>query len=138
MTVYSDIIIVTNLLKRSADLADTDIRTAFGGIRHDMPITKTTIIVGPESFSMTPKAPDEQQYVGKDNDRIEIKIRIRIYAPKNEKGENLARVFEKVANTIRRGNVFATEITCGKLEFSTALAAVCLPCTTTLSFLRSL
>lgn len=138
MTVYNDILIVTNLLKRSADLAGMDIRTAFAGVRHDMPIEKTTVIVGPESFSMTPKLPDEQQYIGKDNDNVEIKIRIRIYAPKNEKGENLARVFEKVANIIRRGNVFATEITCGKLEFSTALAAVCLPCTVTLSFLRSL
>ncbi len=134
---YSDIIIITNTLKRSANLSDMDIKTAFYGERHDMPIRKLTVVVGPEECVMTPGSPDEHQYLNETNDRIRLKISVRIYAPKKEKGEVLAKAFERVGNVIRKEAGYATELSCANLEFSTPLAAVCLPCFVTLEFLRA-
>ncbi len=132
---YSDIINITNILKQSENLADMDIKTAYYGQRHDIPIRKLTVVVGPEECVMTPSLPDVHKYLNETNDSIRLKISIRIYAPKKEKGEVLMMAFDRVGNVIRKQASFATEISCGNLEFSTPLAAVCLPCFVTLEFL---
>ncbi len=134
---YNDIIIIKNMLKKSSELAGVDVKTAFYGVRHDMPLRRPAIIVGPKHFSIKPKTENDVQYLNLGNDWITLDISIRIYAPKKEKGETLAALFEKVCNIIRKNSGFATEITCDELEFSTALAAVCLPCCATIRFLRA-
>lgn len=133
---YNDILIIKNMLAGSSQLSGVDVKTAFYGVRHDMPLRRPAIIVGPKHFSIKPKVEEDVMYLNRGSDWITLDVSIRIYAPKKEKGETLAALFEKVCNIIRKGSGYAIEIACDELEFSTALAAVCLPCCATIKFLR--